>query len=161
MRNKLIELIHKCEVEALKANLHLSPERIADYLLERGVIAPPCKVGDVIYKICPKCNEHHNGNCEHCAWRGCFSHGCDIGVRIYSDGSHNEHELQIIPYKLTKHNFFTVLERFNTLFFATEEEAKIALAEYDEIRKIEDWHKRYETYIEWETKRETYHIINT
>ncbi len=37
MRNKLIELIHECEVEALKSNLHLSPERIADYLLSNGV----------------------------------------------------------------------------------------------------------------------------
>ena len=51
MRNKLIELIHECEVEALKSNLHLSPERIADKLLSKGVIVPPCKVGDEIYFV--------------------------------------------------------------------------------------------------------------
>ena len=36
-------------------------------------------IGETIYKICPKCNPHHNESCERCAWRGCMSiQGCDI-----------------------------------------------------------------------------------
>ena len=58
MKNKLAELIHECEVEALKSNLHLSPERIADYLLEKGVIVPPCKVGDKVFFVHETCDEN-------------------------------------------------------------------------------------------------------
>lgn len=36
MKDKLAQLIHECEVECLKANLHFSPERIAAYLIEKG-----------------------------------------------------------------------------------------------------------------------------
>ena len=29
--------------------------KIADYLLANGVIVPPCKIGDTVYKVIPKC----------------------------------------------------------------------------------------------------------
>ncbi len=115
----------------------------------------PCNVGQTVYKICPKCNPYHSGNCENCAWRGCFMTGCDIGIRVYSDGSHCEHPLQIIPYRATPHRFMTVLLWWNIMYFATEEEAQTALAEYESIRKISDRKERYKAYKKWESHRET------
>lgn len=31
-------------------------EVVADYLLDNGVLVPPCKVGDTVYQIIPKCS---------------------------------------------------------------------------------------------------------
>lgn len=36
-------------IELLKQELSIYDEDIADYLLENGVIVPPCKVGDTVY----------------------------------------------------------------------------------------------------------------
>lgn len=45
--------------ERLVRRLHdwgtVEAEALADYLLENGVIVPPCKVGDTIYQIYEKC----------------------------------------------------------------------------------------------------------
>jgi hypothetical protein len=46
MRDRLIELINNNGSSVLTAN---DFEELADYLLENGVIVPPCKVGDVVY----------------------------------------------------------------------------------------------------------------
>lgn len=43
MKDKLAQLIHECEIECLKANLHFSPERIADYLITKGAF-PQCEI---------------------------------------------------------------------------------------------------------------------
>lgn len=47
MRERLIELLDQnCGyVQEQKA------ETLADYLLENGVIVPPCKVGDIVYQV--------------------------------------------------------------------------------------------------------------
>ena len=64
MRDRLIELLmskscwtNECTDEADCAECDCiavatgDADKIADYLLENGVIVPPCKVGDVIYDI--------------------------------------------------------------------------------------------------------------
>lgn len=49
MRDRLIELLN---VAVGDSNLTDNEVKIvADYLLENGVIVPPCKVGDKIYRI--------------------------------------------------------------------------------------------------------------
>lgn len=51
MRDRLIELLEKHVL--LKYFLgRMQVEKLADYLLENGVIVPPCKVGDTVYYIC-------------------------------------------------------------------------------------------------------------
>ena len=45
MRDKLIELL----IEGHKQ--YLFYDQIADYLLENGVIVPPCKTGDTVYVL--------------------------------------------------------------------------------------------------------------
>lgn len=61
-RDRLIELIKKSEfygenecvdcqnIELCnKCSFHLDMSKLADYLLDNGVIVPPCKVGDKVY----------------------------------------------------------------------------------------------------------------
>lgn len=47
MRDRLIELINSIDVMKLPTDNFR--EHLADYLLENGVIMPPCKVGDTVY----------------------------------------------------------------------------------------------------------------
>ena len=134
-------------------------ERCSSFKDRNRFIELPCKVEQMVYKICPKCNEGHSGSCKNCAWRGCLGYGCDIGVRVYSDGSFNKHELQIVPSRVTAHNIITIFKLWNIMYFATEEEANTAKEEYDAIRKIEDRKKRYRTYKAWQTKREKHYAF--
>ena len=51
MRDRLIELLEIHFITKLGTRFHREVlENIADYLLENGVIVPPCKVGDKIYR---------------------------------------------------------------------------------------------------------------
>lgn len=50
MRNKLIDIL--LEREAVKdANAYDRAESLAGFLLENGVIVPPCKVGQIVYSL--------------------------------------------------------------------------------------------------------------
>ncbi len=54
MRDRLIELLKKTPLCNRDFDLQYSDgtiEKFADYLLANGVIAPPCKVGDVVWLI--------------------------------------------------------------------------------------------------------------
>lgn len=52
MRKRLIELIREAKKTAKGANCDLEREMLfADYLLNNGVIVPPCKAGDDIWWI--------------------------------------------------------------------------------------------------------------
>lgn len=56
MRNRLVELVcGAIQTDGCIAHCNYAPcircEIIADHLIANGVIVPPCKVGDMIYKI--------------------------------------------------------------------------------------------------------------
>lgn len=58
MRDRLIELcksyVHDCHnpcEKELASCTNCVYEQLADYLLDNGVIVPPCKVGDILYYI--------------------------------------------------------------------------------------------------------------
>lgn len=52
MRDRLIELIREAKKHTSNANSDIERNMIfADYLLENGVVALPCKLGDVVYRI--------------------------------------------------------------------------------------------------------------
>ena len=53
MKDRLIELLSKCCAKNLNVTNLLEFEKLifADYLIENGVIVPPCKVGDNLYYI--------------------------------------------------------------------------------------------------------------
>lgn len=51
-RDRLIELIRKGHTEQMWSTTRVDFYNfLADYLLSNGVIVPPCKVGDKVYKI--------------------------------------------------------------------------------------------------------------
>ena len=52
MRDRLIEIINNCAKQPIMIEgLEHWSDTIADYLLENGVIVPPCKVGDTVWYI--------------------------------------------------------------------------------------------------------------
>ena len=55
MRERLIEILNKkydhfCDQCGVNKDSHYT-ENLADYLLDNGVVVPPCKVGSKVYKI--------------------------------------------------------------------------------------------------------------
>lgn len=104
--------------------------------------------GDQVYKICPKCNSHHNSTCDHCAWQGTMR-VCHVGVGVYPDGSYNEKPLQITQQTLGPTMDHTFYELWNVQYFPSREAAERALSEYEEIRNIKDKTVRYRTYLHW------------
>lgn len=59
MRDRLIELIKKAKKQTKNANCDIERNMIfADYLLENGVVVPPCKVGDKVFYVNEMCDEN-------------------------------------------------------------------------------------------------------
>jgi hypothetical protein len=50
MRDRLIELLKMVEYQYTETH-SIMTQNVADFLLQRGVIVPPCKVGDTVYCI--------------------------------------------------------------------------------------------------------------
>ena len=98
MRNRLIELIndvvHPCHAGAL-----------ADYLIENGVILPPCKVGDTVYRISKRYGE----------WCVLPRTVCSIRYSLDSRGN------------IAWYLFTTIEDRIGETVFLTSEEAEQAL----------------------------------
>ena len=55
MRDRLIELIAKSGLVLVDGGIHpdthIAQEALADHLIAAGVIVPPCKVGDTVYRV--------------------------------------------------------------------------------------------------------------
>ena len=52
MRDRLIEIINNCAKQPIMIDgLEHWSDSVADYLLENGIIVPPCKVGDTVYVL--------------------------------------------------------------------------------------------------------------
>ena len=49
MKQKLMLLLHTSGWNIFSNPVSQNVEQIADFLLENGVIVPPCKVGDMVY----------------------------------------------------------------------------------------------------------------
>lgn len=110
-RERLIEILkldpcpspYLCDENCKYANLkQCYEERTADLLLEHGVIVPPCKVGDTVYRI-TQCS------CE------------DI------DGEQNK--LRVVGCNVTEMNIFMFAKEWESTTFPTREEAERALKE--------------------------------
>ena len=117
MRDRLIELLIDYDTRRM---MRMSIEECADYLLENGVIVPPCKVGDKFYRVEMYCTEGgywdeprraYSGTCEDC---------CEE-----CDG-----EKRIVEYTFCSVKQILELERdFGKTVFLTREEAEKALKE--------------------------------
>ena len=58
-RERLTALLMAGAGDCLGKGGELNCSRLADYLLEHGVIVPPCKVGDMVYSINKKVLASH------------------------------------------------------------------------------------------------------
>ena len=98
MRDRLMELIndvvHPCHAGAL-----------ADYLISNGVIVPPCKVGDTVYRI----SKRYGG------WCVLPRTVCSIRYSLDSRGN------------IAWYLFTTIEDRIGETVFLTSEEAEQAL----------------------------------
>ena len=96
---------------------------------EQGKLAHlPCKIGDTVYRICPKCNDNHNGNCEGCFWRNNkFGHGCSI----YGFEGVKGIKRQIVPYKVIWGYIPNLIKHIGKHVFLTYEDAERELKEME------------------------------
>ena len=120
-RNRLIELITK-EVPRPKA------DALADHLLAKGVIVPPCKVGDKIYWVA---NHITNRNIkEFCID---YDEKNDIGVcefTVYGFMKREERNLEILIEEIEYYNIFYLCEKdIGKTVFLTKEETEAKLKE--------------------------------
>ena len=126
MKQKLMLLLHTSGWNIFSNPVSQNVEQIADFLLENGVIVPPCKVGDTVYKIedlpdedfCGKCEEYLEaspGNCSDCC--------------ISIDGHIPKECVRIIEItaELRDIYFWLYLKLFGEKVFLTREEADKAL----------------------------------
>lgn len=110
-------------------------ECIADHLIENGVIVPPCKVGDTVYKLCSvnstiKMGQMWDGkivktNCDRCGYRNCSCY--NIGLRELD----KPHFINVVE-DITIYNLdllVKIMPYFGTIYFTTKEAAEQKLKE--------------------------------
>lgn len=135
-RKKLIELLYQKQHQLIESGEPFALESYADYLLENGVIVPPCKVDDTVYIITTK---HPCYACHFCTD---FCHkDCRIDdktklvakrARVFSIelGAINKISAKIEETKIANaYNYSFWFEDFGETVFFTREEAEKALAE--------------------------------
>ena len=97
-RERLIELLMQGDIAAAKQGVfnccmcRREAETIADYLLENGVIVPPCKVGDMVYifergsyiiPICGQGKPHWEIKIEKCSFKYWLLDNHKFGVNMF------------------------------------------------------------------------------
>ena len=97
-RERLIELLMQGDIAASKQGVFnccmckREAETIADYLLENGVIVPPCKVGDMVYifergsyiiPICGQGKPHWEIKIEKCSFKYWLLDNHKFGVNMF------------------------------------------------------------------------------
>jgi len=142
MNDEYLQIKQGCDL------LNQQDQRIAELEEQLENCVLPVKIGDKVYKICPKCSDKHNGSCKNCAWGGCLG-PCFVGVCVYEDGSFNENPLQLVEKVVSDMSISVIYDWWNIMFFDNEDEANQALNEYDRIRKIESRSERVERFNEW------------
>ena len=101
-------------------------EEFADFLIEQGVIVPPCKVGDTVYSLreasCEDINEVH-AVCEH------YGFGTDDRICTLEKPQKCPYRYRIFKRLVTEYNLLSLARVWGKTVFLTKEEAERALAE--------------------------------
>lgn len=98
-----------------------TPEKIAERLIDEGVIITPCKVGDTVYRIIEM------GTGIHYRQVGRYEVGCSSGYKVVPCEETIKRFIRSV--RVTKNNFFDIRENFGKTVYLTREEAEAALAE--------------------------------
>ena len=115
-REKLIEMLNETFSQQYEKRGLLTAEHTADFLLENGVIVPPCKVGDTVYRVS-------------------FVHKKVEALKVEGFlrnlSSWKAHCIHIIPSWVgnQKEHIYISFSSFGKTVFLTREEAEKALAE--------------------------------
>lgn len=128
MRERLIEIIKKVPYGVsvgAKFEQHFC-EKVADCLLENGVIVPPCRVGDMVYFVQSK--KIYSGKVilirpfihkDNTIFHGNVEYECEDP--FYNDGRKMRHQVSVVFQKYG----------CNTIAYLTKEQAEKALAEVE------------------------------
>ena len=125
MRDRLIELIE----EAVQGSAYSCD--VADYLLEKGVIVPPCKVGDWIWYVYR--NEINKAKVEETSYDASKHGSYSYSFVAYAYDFKNKREIAYRPTNETQKNKANInsVEGMNlnedVYIFLTREEAEKAL----------------------------------
>lgn len=104
---------------------------------EQGLLIRfPCKVGDTVYRICPKCSDRHNGSCTGCAWEN--SAGANWCL-VYGQAGDKAMKCQIVPYKVSWAYIPSLMEDIGKTVFLTRKEAEEKL---EELQKEGERHEQ-------------------
>lgn len=110
----LLEGFELADIEAFKGGwiAEKDSKRIADYLLKNGVIVPPCKVGDTVYRLDIDCTMPNDFDCDD----NCYS--C----------KHMVSSVLEFPVRSCVNQVF-VMNEYGKVYFSTREAAEKALKE--------------------------------
>lgn len=124
--------------EPFRTFLSESLRKLAHYedMEEQGrLIELPCAVGDTVYRICPKCNDRHDGSCKNCAWASCMSNSGCTTYGLWGDGQYPPEKCTIVPYKVFWNYIPDLMRNFGKKVFLTKEEAEAKLKELEDGKK--------------------------
>ena len=124
MRDRLLKLCKKSQAEWLEKTYDHETEQkleeyVADYLLANGVILPPCKVGDMVYRVIEMgtgIRFKQVGRCGIGHSQGYKIVPCEEKIKRF-----------IRTVEVSKNNFFDICENFGKTVFLTREEAEAKL----------------------------------
>lgn len=84
-------------------------------------------IGKPYYRICPKCNDDHNGTCKNCAWSSCLTcEGCRV-FGFWNDGQYCGERNHVVMKILTWNEIPTIVEEYGHFVFLDREDAELAL----------------------------------
>lgn len=95
------------------------------------LIELPCDVGDTVYRICPKCNDRHDGSCKNCAWASCLSNSGCTTYGLWNNGQYPPEKCTIVPYEVFWNYFPDLMRNLGRKVFLTKEEAEAKLKELE------------------------------
>lgn len=123
MRDRLVELLQNFADGTVTGNGTIvdrtKVEDVADFLLANGVIVPPCKVGDTVYRIVKMGTGIHYKQIGRCGI------GHTQGYKIVPCEEKIKRFIRSVT--VTKNNLFDICENFGKTVFLTKEEAEKAL----------------------------------
>lgn len=122
-RERLIEILSR----PIFPKIGVDPaEVVADYLLDNGIIAPPCKVGDIVYSIQECSCEDIDGVHTECEFYG---YGADDRICAIPNGEKCPYQYRVVECYVMELNILMFTREWGKTVFLTREDAEKALAE--------------------------------
>ncbi len=146
----LYELLNKNKENLINFGGEVDVNTIVKLLAENNFCQLPFKVGDIVYKLCEKKQlDLCGGIVDATVCEGCFSFPCLSGFISGEEDLAVMPILSYIPFKVNDINFTAVLDYWNILYFATEEEASDGKQDLYVALEGKTAKERFENYVNW------------